>query len=301
MSHVLVLFGGNSPERPISIRSADAVCDALRASGHTITTFDTANHTDQLIPLLSTTDVVFPVLHGEGGEDGSIQLILETHGAKYIGSDSIASALCFDKWQYKQLLSQHDLPQAEGALVSKNEFMEHPLTKRPFVLKPNDGGSSIETHIVRDVSAQAVSDCLTAFNNHEFMLLEELIVGVEITVGVLGDSALPVIEIIPPQNKEFDLENKYNGASQELCPPKHVSSTAQRAAQDLAVRIHSIAGCRHMSRTDIMLDASENPYILETNTIPGMTPQSLFPKSAATSGMPMPKLVDNLVRMALTE
>jgi D-alanine-D-alanine ligase len=132
------------------------------------------------------------------------------------------------------------------------------------------------------------------------MLLEELIEGVELTVGVLGDQALPVIEIIPPSDGEFDYENKYNGKSQELCPPRHVDQNIQKQAQEIAVHIHRSLGLRDMSRTDIIIRRSDNVlFTLETNTIPGMTDQSLLPKAAAVAGYSMPELCDTLVRRAL--
>ena len=131
------------------------------------------------------------------------------------------------------------------------------------------------------------------------MLLEELVEGIEITVAVVGDQALPVIEIIPPEAGEFDYENKYNGRSQELCPPEHVAEDIQAEARDLALRTHNLTGCRDFSRTDMILTPLGELWILETNTIPGMTDQSLLPKAAAAAGIPMPLLCDRLVQMAL--
>jgi D-alanine-D-alanine ligase len=119
-------------------------------------------------------------------------------------------------------------------------------------------------------------------------------------VGVLGKQALPVIEIIPPAGGEFDYENKYNGKTQELCPPVHVAEDLQRQAQNLAEQIHSAAGCRDMSRTDFIIRNDGSIYLLETNTIPGMTSQSLYPKMAATAGISFPDLCDRLVQMALS-
>jgi D-alanine-D-alanine ligase len=133
------------------------------------------------------------------------------------------------------------------------------------------------------------------------MLLEELIEGTEITVPILGDQALPVIEIIPPQGKEFDYENKYNGTTQELCPPQHVSAEKQQEAQRLAEKIHKAAGVRHLSRTDIIIDENGKLWVLELNTIPGLTDQSLFPKAAAAAGINMQQLMQKFLDMIVSE
>jgi D-alanine-D-alanine ligase len=131
------------------------------------------------------------------------------------------------------------------------------------------------------------------------MLLEELIEGVEITVPVLGDKALPVVEIIPPVGGEFDYENKYNGATQELCPPPHVSAEKQKEAQSVAERIHKEVGARHISRTDLILDKNGKLWVLEINTMPGLSDQSLTPLAAKAAGMDMQQLVQKFLQMAI--
>ena len=130
------------------------------------------------------------------------------------------------------------------------------------------------------------------------MLLEELVEGIEITVGVLGDQALPVVEIVPPENGEFDYENKYNGATTELCPPQHVDEKAQTLTKELAVHAHQLCECADFSRTDMMVRSDGTIAILETNTLPGMTDESLFPKAARAVGLEMPALCDELVHLA---
>lgn len=299
MKHVIVLAGGTSSEREVSLRSGAAVAAALQTAGYNVTQLDPAEGLADKVDILAAADMVFPVLHGTGGEDGTIQQFLEEHGIRFVGSDSRASALCFDKWRYTQLLQDKDIMMPATELVDATAFLASPLTAQPFVLKPNDGGSSIDTFIIRDAhnyNQAMLSDALT---RHNTMLLQELITGTEITIGVLGDTPLPVVEIIPPQNGEFDYENKYNGATQELCPPLHVSNDLQAKAQALALRIHTLTGCKSMSRTDMIIAKDQTLYVLETNTIPGMTDQSLYPKAARTAGIPMSELVDRLVRSAL--
>lgn len=299
MADVLVLAGGSSPEREVSLRSGAAVATALRTDGHTVTSADPAEGLEQLLPQLKSVDVVFPALHGEGGEDGVLQKFLEDHGIAFVGSGSEASALCYDKDRYTKLLEQHNLLVPKTILVSSAEFAVSELITQPFALKPNDGGSSIDTFIVRDVAHKDDTAIAQAFSVHGKMLLQELILGTETTVAVAGDESLPVIEIIPPEAQEFDYENKYNGTTQELCPPLNVTEELQKQAQDLALKIHILTGCQDMSRTDIMIDTSGLLHVLETNTIPGLTDQSLLPKAAATAGYDMPTLCSKFVESAL--
>lgn len=295
--HVLLLAGGTSNERDVSLRSGQSVADALTQQGHTYTLADPGAADFSLTDALKDVVVVFPALHGEGGEDGSLQTELEARGVKFVGSGSQASKLCWDKWAYKQFLRENNLPASAGQLVTANDVAAD-IFNQPYVLKPVAGGSSLDTQVVRtpdEASKQASRELL---ERYESMLVEPLIEGTEITVGVLGDEALPVIEIIPPSGKEFDYENKYNGATQELCPPQNVSQEIQEQAQALALRVHQLTGCAHLSRTDIMIDRSGNLHILETNTLPGMTSTSLLPKMAQTAGLSMAELVDKLLLLA---
>lgn len=296
MVKIVVLSGGNSDEREVSLRSGAAVANALTKAGHEVTTLDAANLN---LDDLSQFDAVFPVLHGVGGEDGSLQAELEKRNIAFVGTGSEASRLCFDKWAYRESLGG-DLPLADGALVGAADYARNALAQAPFVLKPLDGGSSIDTHIVRDVASTPHDAIADSFHRHPTMLMERLVQGVELTVGVLGDEAIGIIEIIPPTDGEFDYENKYNGATQELCPPQNVGANVQSRAFELGLRAHELADCRDFSRTDIMFEtATGKLYVLETNTIPGMTDQSLFPKMAAYAGMDMPTLCDKLVSFAL--
>lgn len=300
MAFVFILAGGNSDEREVSLRSGAAVAGALEVAGHTIKLIDPKENLETYLPDFVGADVVFPALHGKGGEDGVVQMFLEQHGIPFVGSSSQASELCFDKAKYSRLLSERGIKVPETELVDISRYYKSDITKKPYVLKPNDGGSSIDTFIVRDLESVDSTKIEQAFNRHDVLLLQGLVEGDETTVGVLGDSPLAVIEIIPPQDSEFDYENKYNGKTQELCPPQHVGIDLQQQAQILAKSIHELTGCRDMSRTDIIITPNQELYVLETNTIPGLTEQSLFPKAAAQAGINMPELCDQLVRAALS-
>jgi len=295
MTKVLVLSGGISSEREVSQRSGAAVAKALESKGYEIVHHDPKDGTDNF----PKADVGFPALHGIGGEDGTIQVSLEKAGIPYVGSDPSSSSLCFDKWAYKQKLREAGLPTAEGTMVTKDSIWVSEFTRKPFVLKPANGGSSIDTFIIRDIDKVDKAKIDESFSRHEEMLLEELFEGIEITVGVLDDRPLPAVEIIPPESGEFDYENKYNGKTQEICPPTHISEKAHKDAQDLAVMCHKLMNCRDLSRTDIIVGPDDRLVILETNTLPGMTDASLYPKAAAAGGVPMPELMDHFVKSAL--
>lgn len=300
MIKVAVLYGGTSDEKEVSLRSGTAVAEALEVTGYEVIRIDTGDNGLDLRNALSDADCAFPALHGRGGEDGSIQKLFEATRVPFVGSSSISSALTFDKWRFKEFLLAHDILTPRGELVTGGDIWQSELTTSPFVLKPYDGGSSIDTFIVRD-TGQVPHDAIDeSFKTHERMLLEELIQGSEITIGVMEGTTLPVIEIIPPSEGEFDYTNKYNGASRELCPPENISAEVQAEAATIAQQIHKLAGLGAMSRTDIIISATDRKlYVLETNTIPGMTAQSLFPKAAAVAGYDMPKLCDLLVQSAL--
>lgn len=296
---ILVLHGGTSNERAVSLRSGKATATALQAKGHDVTLHDHASESIHS-SLLKDFDVIFPVLHGTYGEDGALQKQLESHQVPFVGSDSTASNLCFDKQKYRDFLSQHNVRIPNGRTLTHKDYSTDPMIVKPHVVKPIDGGSSLDTFIVTDPHnpPAGITDTFDRYGN---LLVEELVLGTEITVGVLGDSALPVIEIIPPEGSTFDYTNKYNGATQELCPPLNVSHKDQQAAQQLAEMIHKLTNCSNYSRTDMIVTTEGDIVILETNTAPGMTDQSLFPKAAHTAGLPMDDLCDALVRLALTQ
>ncbi len=293
---ILVLKGGNSAEREVSLRSAAFVAQMLTQAGHDVISLDTKDDTDAIGKYWENVDVVFPVLHGAGGEDGSIQEVLDKLGMKYVGATADVSRLCFDKDLFKQELVRLGIKTPQWRVVTRQSIENDPMLTKPYVLKPVTGGSSINTHIVRSPTETQL-DLDAIFLHDEKMLLEKLIDGDEITVAVLGGQTLPVIEIIPPESGEFDYENKYNGKTQELCPPANIDAKLQEAAQSIAVNIHNALQVRHLSRVDFMIKNDEL-FALELNTLPGFTEQSLFPKAALTAGISMPELVDRLVRQA---
>jgi D-alanine-D-alanine ligase len=294
MRTILLLAGGSSNERDVSLRSGDNVEKALTKAGHKVVRVDPASPGFNLIDYSKNVDAALIALHGAGGEDGVIQQQLDLANIPYKTSSVETSELCWDKWSYKQLLIKHNVPVSRGILVS-GEDMDDQGFRRPFVLKPINGGSTLDMVIARKPTEKDITLAHHYLEKYDQMLLEELVEGTEVTIAVLGETALPVIEIIPPDNEEFDYENKYNGASQELAPAPHVNKELQAEVQELALRIHKLTGSRGMSRTDMIIDKSGQPYVLETNTIPGLTEQSLLPKAAAAAGISMEQVVSMLI------
>jgi D-alanine-D-alanine ligase len=295
MSTVVVLGGGNSPEREVSLRSAKSVATALETAGFRVAQLDPANADLSGIPRDDV--IVFPILHGAGGEDGIIQQELESLGLPYLGSDSQASAICFDKGKTRLAMKEAGLPIARGDVVTADTYPNNPLALEPHVLKVTTGGSSIGTYIVKDPDAIDQAKVDEIFQLGSEAVIEQLVMGVEITVPVLGKRALPVIEIRPPADAEFDYENKYNGATAELCPPESIDQATQQRAQTLAEQTQQALGCRHLSRTDMIVRPNGEFILLEINTMPGMTDQSLYPKAAAVAGLSMPQLMKLFVSM----
>jgi D-alanine-D-alanine ligase len=293
---ILVLGGGDSPERDVSLRSAKSIVEAANQAGFEVSVADPKSGLKALDGIPEDT-VVFPILHGKGGEDGFIQKELEKRGLPYLGADSRSSVDCFDKWLTRQKLEQRAIPMPKAVLVTAESYSSQPLARQPHVLKVLRGGSSIGTLLIRQPQAVKKPRINELFELDKEAVLEELIDGLEITVPILDKTALPVIEIIPPKDEEFDYDNKYNGRTQEIVPAKSISMELQQEAQRLAEKVHSIMDARHLSRVDLMVDKQNKFYVLEINTIPGLTDQSLYPKAATAAGITMPQLVTIFIEL----
>nr|AIA15173.1 D-ala D-ala ligase C-terminus [uncultured bacterium] len=299
MDKLLVLQGGKSSEREVSLRSAATVTQQLHALGYDVVVADPAEADFNLEQVARDCNVVLPMIHGADGEDGVWQKQLEAMDKTFLGSGSAACALTFDKSKYREFVTAQGVRMAAGETVDRAGFTSSGLHQKPYVLKPIDGGSSVDTVIVHqlaDEPDEAYFDEL--FARHPSMLLEELIEGDEITVAVLDTQALPIILIVPPGDETFDYENKYNGRTQEIVDPPQLAEETKQKAQELALRLHRMTGCRHLSRTDMIVNGDGNLYVLETNTLPGLTDQSLFPKAAAAVGYDMRALVKCFVTLA---
>lgn len=294
---VLVIGGGISDERDVSIRSAKSVYNAAISAGHEATFFDWEGDWQWLEENIDKFEVALPILHGKGGEDGTIQEFLEKKHIAYLGTDKKSSVICYDKNKTREVLEKNGILVPRGQQVDLDQYKNSDLSEIPHVLKPATGGSSIDTLINVTKDQVDPSELERLFATHEEMLLEEYIEGTEATMPILDGKDLPVIEIIPPKGQTFDYENKYNGTTDEVCPPINIDKATQLELQALGKRVHEILGCRHLSRVDVIL-SGQKAYVLEANTMPGMTDASLFPLAAKTAGISMSELVDYLIKLA---
>lgn len=294
-------MGGRSQEREISLATGRQVRDALISRGYDVVCLDiTPDLCDRLVQ--EKPQVAYIALHGRFGEDGCIQGLLEILDIPYVGSGVLASALGMDKAMAKEIFRTHSIPVPRGILLKENNITPSKLVEDwglPLVIKSNSQGSAVGVSIVRHESEIAFAIAKAFEYDHE-VLVEEYIAGTEITVAVLGNppEALPAIEIVP--HKDFyDYEAKYQpGMSDHLIPPRLPEKTI-RVAQELAVRAHSCLHCQDISRVDFRVTPQGMPYVLEINTLPGMTATSLVPDAAKACGISFTELVERLVRMAL--
>jgi len=331
---VAVLMGGTTSEREISLRTGRGMAQALRQLGHEVLAVDAAN--GRLLPagdeeraaapetaivtsgvgaLVSAAavrdaEVVLIALHGGAGENGTLQALLELAGKPYTGSGVMASALALNKAMSKRVFEQAGIPtppwllvEAEGPLGTALLAGEIPPAVAalglPVVVKPNEEGSTVGLTIVKEWAAVPAAFREAARYGHE-ILLEQFIEGRELTVAVMGDSALPIVEI-RPKSGFYDYESKYTaGRSDYFCPADLPGALAERV-RSLGVEASRALDCRGVTRTDFRLDSNDVPWCLEVNTIPGMTPTSLVPMAAKAVGMSYEQVVQRMLDLALDE
>jgi len=280
----LIIYGGEdlSTEAGVSIKSGEALLQAVpEANGFLLT----KNNLEQLLDIAVQYDIVIPALHGNFGEDGKLQALLEEKGISFIGSGSIASALCWDKAKYKQAIANLGYTTPDSKLITNTAELPE-----SGVIKPIGSGSSIDMIIAKPGKTFNPEQVQTLLDKYQTLLWEEYIQGIEITVGILGTTPLPVVEIIPPDNSWFDYQHKYDGTTQELVPAQNIPQKIQEEAQRIALAIHNQLGCKDISRTD-MIVKGDAIYVLETNTMPGLTPESLYPKALATANRSIQELI----------
>jgi D-alanine-D-alanine ligase len=328
---VAVLFGGNSSERDVSIASGAQVAKALRQLGHQVLAVDTFRGilTDQeQVNLLARgvapappddrdlrviraktgsivqpsyfvdADVVFLALHGGTGEDGTIQSVFDAAGTCYTGSNHVGSAAAMDKDLAKRLLVAAKVPTPLWFMAPVDPAIAIRELGLPLVVKPNKQGSTVGLTVVKravDLDA-AIAE---AYRHDDEVMLERFVPGREFTVGILGERALAVGEIIPKCSEIFDYQSKYQAGGAEEIFPAALSSEDTRALQELALRVHRALKLRDYSRADFRMDENDQFWCLEANTLPGMTARSLLPQSAAAVGISFPELCDEICRLAL--
>lgn len=299
--HVAVLMGGWSAEREVSLVSGAGVAKALEEEGYRVTAVDVQRDLGGLMQALTNPrpDVVFNALHGRGGEDGTIQGVLEFLGLPYTHSGVQAAAIAMDKAMTKRVLETAGIRSPKGVVLSRAEFegAGHPMAA-PYIVKPVDEGSTVGVTLVREGQNSPVGDAWT-FGDR--VLVEEFIPGRELTVGVMGDRALAVTEIVF-QAQVYDYTAKYSAGHAVHTVPAAIPDEVAEEAKRLAVLAHRTLGCRGVSRSDFRWDDSKpgttGLYFLEINNQPGMTPLSLVPEQAAHVGISYGALVGWLVENA---
>ncbi|KUK81880.1 MAG: D-alanine--D-alanine ligase [Pelotomaculum thermopropionicum] len=306
-----VLLGGRSAEREVSLRTGEAVYQALKIKGYPAVKIDVDMDIVEKIKE-SGIELAFLALHGKYGEDGTIQGMLEMLDIAYTGSSVLASALAIDKIATKKMLLFTGLPTPKYMQVERKEAEIKGLETvaaqiydeidLPLVVKAPTQGSTIGMSFIHK-KEDLVPAMELAYQHDPVALVEQFIEGIEVTASVLGNEqpvALPLIEIISATGI-YDYEAKYTaGMSEHIIPPR-ISEELQNTVKNLAVRTFKALGCRDLARVDFIIDHLGNPYILEVNTIPGMTATSLFPDAARAAGIEFPDLVDQIVKLALVK
>lgn len=306
-------MGGNGSEREVSLKSGSALLQAYQRLGRNVTAIDIRSWR-QLPMLLSTEKIEIAVLalHGLGGEDGMVQGLLETLGIPYTGSGVAASALCMNKIYSKRLFRDAGIPTPSWAsvTVTRGQITQKDANlaalRPPFFIKPLDSGSSVGVARVgtdEDLDAALLQSAQSASTgtNSVKILVEEEVAGVEVTLAVLNAQPLPLIEI-QPETGFYSYDNKYTpGKTQYRIPPVHLPASVREPIEAMGIKAGEVTGCRGLYRADFMVDPDNRPWILEINTIPGMTETSLAPKAAAAAGISFDQLAEHILASAHIE
>jgi D-alanine-D-alanine ligase len=302
-----VLKGGRSLERSVSLRSGARVEDALGRLGHEVVPIDVS--TDLMARLRDARpDVAFVALHGRGGEDGTVQELLEIAGIPYTGSGPAACARATDKVMTKHLMLEAGIPTPPFFAFSETAFRElgaadalpaiEERLEFPIVVKPSSQGSALGIKFAR--SAEDVPAALVAaFSYDSKVLLERYVAGRDLAVSILDGDALPVVEAVPRQDEFYDFEARYEIGRTDFVCPAELPGDATARAQELALSTYRLLGCRSFARVDLMLGEAGELMVLEANPIPGLTDTSLLPQAAEAAGISFEQLVEKMLAQAL--
>ena len=298
---VAVLMGGKSSEHEVSIVSGKEVIKNLDKKKYMVYPLVISKDGKGLNKIVKINpDIAFIALHGKYGEDGKIQGFLEVIGIPYVGSGVLASAIGMDKEIFRELMNFHKVPIPEYVFLKKGEKYQSvykTLGAPPYFVKPVEGGSSIGVSPAKNLKELKKSMNL-AFKYDNRILVDKYIKGREFTCAVTGNDkpiALPVVEIKPLKGSFFDYESKYAESGSEEIVPARISKTLTEKIQKIALEVYRIVGCRGFGRVDFILKDGRTPVVLEVNTIPGLTPMSLFPKAAKAAGISYPRLLDMII------
>jgi D-alanine-D-alanine ligase len=295
---IAVLMGGPGSERDVSMASGNAVLEALIDEGLNAIPVDIIDHS---IDLPESVDLCFNTIHGTFGEDGEMQSILEEMGMPYTGAGIESSRVAFDKVTSKEVFLQHGVPTPASEIVDCSDGIRMPEMALPYVVKPPREGSSVGVHIVHN-EAEAIAAMKDAVKYGDDVLIEQFVDGKELTVGILDGEVLPVVHIAP-RSGFYDMNNKYpwlndDGGTDYYCPADLDEDTTARV-QQAALAAHRSLGIEIYSRVDVLLDDAGEPYVLEANTIPGMTASSLLPKAAKVAGYEFGPLCQKIAELSI--
>ena len=290
---VTLLMGGPGKERDVSLRSGTAVAKALRAAGARVEEIDV---TTPELTLPGSVDFAFNIIHGTFGEDGQLQSILHEKSIPYTGEGIEGSRTAFDKILSKEAFDRAGVPTSKWEKIRRGQSPSLPL---PYVVKAPRQGSSVGVHIIRDAAAlpAALEDC---FQYGDEVLVESFFAGRELTVGIIGGEALPVVEIVP-RDGFYDYDHKYTSGASEYFVPAPLTDAESASVQATARAAHLALGLEVYSRVDILLAPDGSMSVLEINTIPGMTELSLLPKAAAVAGLSFPALCEEIAGLSLAK
>jgi D-alanine-D-alanine ligase len=307
VSRVALLKGGPSLERQVSLRSGARVQDALERLGHEVTPIDVGV---DLVKRLRDADpeVAFVAVHGRDGEDGALQELLEIAGVPYTGSGVLACVRAWDKVLAKGLMLEDGIPTPEFFAFSQTAFRElgaaellPEMEERldfPIVVKPASGGSALGIRFAR-MAVDVPGAMVSAFSYDSRVLLERHVAGRDLAVSMLDGEALPVVEAIPRDDDFYDFESRYEIGRTDFVCPADLPGDATARAQELAARTYELLGCAGFARVDLMLDGAGELWVLEANTVPGLTDTSLLPQAAEAAGIGFDDLVERLLELAL--
>ncbi len=292
-----VLMGGLSSERDVSIRSGLAIYQSLQELGYNSVLIDVNRDVVNALKK-EKVKLAFLALHGGIGENGAMQGLLEVLGIPYTGSGVLASALAMDKEASKKIFAYHGIPMAPFIVVGATRRVA-PEFELPWVVKPAAEGSSIGVNIVKEENG--LNACLEkAFSFGQRVIIEKFIKGKEIHIGVLGDKALGGVEV-RPSLEFYNYEAKYTSGLTDYIIPPEIDGATYGNAKAMALKAHLALGCSGATRVDFIIDESNTPFVLEVNTLPGMTTTSLLPKIAGYAGLSFNDLVEEILRLALKE
>ena len=298
-------MGGSSSEKNVSIKTGNAIIKALSTKYNNICPISISFDNDlSFLKQIKKGDIVFNALHGGSGENGDIQSILELNNIIYTGSNSKASKICMDKHVSKLVVQSEGITTPDWILYKNNKFSKQKLFKAsnnqfsyPYIVKPNDEGSTMGlTKVEKEDQLDLAISMALEFSKE--IIVEKYISGREITVGVLGNKALPIVEIFPKKDF-FDYECKYSEGMSEYKVPAKINKDIELRIQQDALAIHESIGCRHYSRVDFILDKTSKYYFLEINSLPGMTSTSLLPMAAKNAGVEFDQLIDLILNMVI--